>query len=262
VATAVVSVLAAGTPSRAVEANVATGPRAGGYRVDPPSPPETELISYPDFTAVDALSINGTATIARGAAPARRPVLRLTNGGFRQAGSAWSTTQIDSHRSFTTTFDVSLHYGSRGADGFAFVLQTAGPRALGGSGGGLGYRGRTPSVAVEFDIFRNPDDPDGNHVAVVKNGHPEAHLAAAAAPFRLFRTPFRAIVSYDASSHTLNVWVRPLSGTATASPLIRQSIDIGAVLGADSAYVGFTGSTGDLTAVQDILSWSVSAPAA
>jgi hypothetical protein len=217
-----------------------------------------DLISYPNFADATGLSLNGTAVIAKDSA--RRRVLRLTNGGFRQAGSAWSMTQVDPNKSFTTTFDVYLHHGTRPADGFAFVLQTdgTGDRALGGSGGGLGYRGRMPSVAVEFDIFRNPGDPDANHVAVVRDGHPESPMSEATVPFTMFRTPFRATIGYDAAAHTLSVWTWRLGGTPIKAPLVTQAVDLRAVLGADATYVGFTGSTGDLTAVQDIVNWRLS----
>jgi hypothetical protein len=77
----------------------------------------------------------------------------------------------------------------------------------------------------------------------------------------MFRTPFRATVSYTAPSHTLNVWVNKLSAPAVGAPLISKVIDLGAVLGTDATYVGFTAATGDLTAQQDILSWSLTLPA-
>jgi hypothetical protein len=36
------------------------------------------------------------------------------------------------------------------------------------------------------------------------------------------------------------------------------TIDIPGTLGADTAYVGFTGGTGGYTAIQDILTWTYS----
>jgi Legume lectin domain len=223
---------------------------------DPPPPAGKAVVDYPNFANAGTLARNGTAAIARSGA-ARTKVLRLTNGGYRQAGSAWAPTAIDPHQSFTTTFEVSLHGHGPGADGFAFVLQNNGVRALGGTGGGLGYRGRTPSVEVEFDIFRNLGDPDGNHVAVMANGHPEQHLVSAPAPFPMFGTPFAATVAYDAPSTTLSVWVHPIGAPATGSPLLSRVINLGTVLGSTASYAGFTAGTGDISAVQDILSWQL-----
>jgi hypothetical protein len=238
VTTAAVSIVAAALPAVAA-------PRATTSPGD--------LISYSNFADASGLSLNGTAVIVKDSA--NRRVLRLTNGGFRQAGSAWSMTRVDPRGSFTTTFDVYLHRGTRPADGFAFVLQPGGDRALGGSGGGLGYRGRTPSVAVEFDIFRNASEQDGNHVAVTTDGHPESPLVEKTAPFTMFRTPFRATVGYDAPTKTLKVWAWPLAGTPTKAPLITQVVDLRAELGADATYAGFTAATGDLVAVQDVWNW-------
>jgi hypothetical protein len=223
---------------------------------DPPAPTGKAVADYPNFGNAGTLERNGTAAIARSGATKTR-VLRLTNGGYRQAGSAWAPTAIDPHRSFTTTFEVSLHGKGPGADGFAFVLQNSGVRALGGSGGGLGYRGRTPSVEVEFDIFRNPGDPDGNHVAVVTNGHPEKHLVSAPVPFPMFGTPFAATVAYDAPTTTLSVWVHPIGAPAAGAPLLNRVINLGTVLGSTASYAGFTAGTGDISAVQDILSWQL-----
>jgi hypothetical protein len=192
------------------------------------------------------LSLNGTATVM----PGHR--IRLTNGGFSQTGSAWSTNQIDVTRSFQTTFRAFLHGPDLGADGVAFVVQAEGPRALGGRGGGLGYRGINPSVAVELDTFHNAPDPAGDHVGIVLRGNPDIHLATAspAKPLLGRRTTVR--VAYNARAHTLRVDV---DGT----PALNQAVDVAGELGTGTAWIGFTGATGDLTSDQDILSWTVAA---
>ena len=48
-------------------------------------------------------------------------------------------------------------FGIGGGDGFAFVIQGAGPDALGDRGGDLGYGGIPDSVAVEFDMYDNKE---------------------------------------------------------------------------------------------------------
>ena len=50
--------------------------------------------------------------------------------------------------------------------------------AEGFEGGGLGFVGVHPAVAVELDTYKNPTDPDANHVGVLVSGSPQAHLAA------------------------------------------------------------------------------------
>src|SRR4051812_6736375 len=57
------------------------------------------------------LSLNGTAM----ALPGGR--LRVTGGGFQQAGSAWSADQVDVSQSFGTTFRAFLHGRGSGNHG-------------------------------------------------------------------------------------------------------------------------------------------------
>ena len=61
----------------------------------------------------------------------------------------------------------------RGGDGFALVLHTEGPAALGGAGAGLGYAGLANGIALEFDTWADADvaDPGDNHVAVITRGN-------------------------------------------------------------------------------------------
>jgi hypothetical protein len=209
-----------------------------------PSPAPAAGASH-HFTVGDAgrLSLNGTAMLLSDGR------LRLTGGGFRQAGSAWADDEVDLTKSFGTSFLAFLH-GRDSADGIAFLVQAVGPRALGGWGGGLGYRGIRPSVAVELDDFHNATDPPGDHVGVVLRGNPDYHLATAAPAVPLFGRPVDVQVSYDAPSHNLKVYV---GGAA----LLDQTVDLAGQLGGDRAWLGFTGATGDATSYQDVLVWSV-----
>ncbi len=68
--------------------------------------------------------------------------------------------------------DVYTHCKSRGADGFAFVVQNQSPWALGEVGMGLGYQGIVNSLAVEFDTTFNYEliEPFENHVSIHSRG--------------------------------------------------------------------------------------------
>jgi hypothetical protein len=220
------------------------------------------LIDHPTFADADSLSLNGTADVVTSAGEKRQRILRLTDGSFRQAGSAWSTEKVDITGSFESTFKVWLHHGTPGADGIAFLVQSDGPRALGGWGGGLGYRGIRNSVAVEFDTYQNTTDPSSNHLAVVLAGNPDRHAATAESGVPLYGRPFSARVSYDAPAHDLKVYVKSLRAGATEQLMLDQTVDLGASVGAGQAWLGFTGSTGYVTSKQDIYSWTVVAPGA
>lgn len=184
---------------------------------------------YPTFDGVDTLHLNGSAAVVE-AGPGHRAVLRLA-GGPRERGSAWDHERIDVSRSFGTTFYAMLDRRS-GAHGIAFVLQTSGPRKL-------GHRGR--SVAVTFDDATN-------EVGLVPGG---GRPVSASIP--LTGSPFAARVTYDAATRKLRAYVG--APDAEEQLVVDQTVDLPARLGANLAWAGFTGETGDTAATQDIISW-------
>jgi hypothetical protein len=217
------------------------------------------LIEYDTFKgASTTLDRNGSADLiwSSGSKVDQR-ILRLTAGGFRQVGSAWSTTKLDVGKSFESTFKVYLHHGKPGADGIAFVVQSQSARALGGWGGGLGFRGIKPSVAVEFDTWQNTNDPSSNHLAVVLGGNPDHQAGSAEAGIPLYGKPFAARVVYDADESNLKVYIRSLSAGAEEQLALEQEVNLGDELEDSDAWVGFTAGTGTALSKQDIYSWSV-----
>jgi hypothetical protein len=109
-------------------------------------------MSYPDFSSIAGLSLNGNAAQAGSA-------LRLVPAAELQAGSAWSQTTIDTTQSFESTFRADMHDGSAPpADGMTFAIQSEGPTALGDNGGEHGYgrmfsTGIAPSVALDISVY-------------------------------------------------------------------------------------------------------------
>lgn len=103
----------------------------------------------------------------------------LTQDLKDQAGSIWYEEKIDLTRDFNVNFDFFLGCKDQsGADGMAFVLQPI-STAIGVPGGGLGYQNISPSLAVEFDTWRNPNfnDVGFDHIALMRNGN-NNHLSA------------------------------------------------------------------------------------
>lgn len=224
----------------------------------PPPPPPLSL-NFPSFSDASALHLNGSARVLDGR-------LALTTG-LQQAGSAWSKSTLDTSRSFTVSFRAVV---SQPTDGLAFVVQAEGPAALGALGGAIGYGGTgdqpiRPSVAVEIDTWDNsPDgyDPAGHqHLAVTHNGDPTRHLIWADPGFDMRNNqPFSVWITYNAGTRALSVYAS--QGTSRpAQPLFVHTIDLRGHLGADRAYIGFTGGTGltNLTESREsVLSWSAS----
>ena len=80
------------------------------------------------FLSGTGLSINGGASLSGTS-------LRLTNGGLKQASSAFITSPVNI-QSFATDFNFLLTNAT--ADGFTFTIQNMGPTAVGFDGGALG----------------------------------------------------------------------------------------------------------------------------
>jgi Legume lectin domain len=207
--------------------------------------------NYPDFSSVTGLQLNGSAAQVGN-------VLRLTPPTNWTAGSAFYNTAIDTSQSFHTHFQFWLHDGSSPpADGVSFIIQSdpRGPSAVQPGGAGyIGYVGIVPSLAVEFDIFNNSFESDGNHVAIIKNGDYNNNIALTDPPFTLFGTPTNAWIDYDAATKSLQVFVANGS-TKPSTPLLSYTTDLAVDVGSAQAYVGMTGGTGGANATQDILNW-------
>jgi fibronectin type 3 domain-containing protein len=202
------------------------------------------------------LALNGSATI-------NGTVLRLTDGRKIEAGSAFSTSRVDIGN-FTTQFSFRLTNAT--ADGFTFTLQGAGANALGLAGGGLGYGpaqglsgGIPSSVGVKFDLANNQGEGTDSTGLYTNGAAPtnagSIDLSKTAINFHSGHT-FNVVLSYDGT--TLKVTITDASTQASVTEL--YVVDIPTIVGGPTAFVGFTGGTGALTATQDILNWTYTHP--
>ena len=189
--------------------------------------------------------------------------LQLTDGGANEARSAYFNTPVNVEK-FTSDFQFQLVNAQ--ADGFAFVLQNAGPQAIGSLGGGLGY-GIDPftgvgtsigqSVALKFDLFDNSGE-GGNSIGVFTGGasptQPSVDLTPTGINLHSGDT-FAVHLTYDGT--TLGATITDMNNQAltyTAS----FPVNIPQAVGGNYAYVGFTSGTGGLSATQNILSLTFS----
>jgi serine/threonine-protein kinase len=220
----------------------------------PPSAPRLDFVQ--GFSNASRLTLNGSASVVD-------TRLRLTDGKTNEAGSAFSSGRWRVTR-FAAEFTFQLSKAE--ADGFTFTIQGIGPTALGASGGGLGY-GPDPndsslparigkSVALKFDLYDNKGE-GSNSTGLFINGAapavPAIDLAGTGIDLHSGHR-FHATLLYDAG--LLHVTILDLETQASASQEYR--IDIPGTVGGTSAYVGFTGGTGGLTATQDVLLWQFS----
>lgn len=172
---------------------------------------------------------------------------RLTPASNGQNGSVWNVNLFDLSNPFNFNFDVFLGCNDGGADGIAFVLQPLSVNA-GSSGGGIGYQGINPSLAVELDNYQNSGEPSYDHIALQRNGdvsHTGANNLAGPVPISASSNNVE-----DCAWHTLNIVWDPVSQTLTVyfDGVLRLTYTgdiINNIFGGNpNVYWGFTSATG------------------
>ncbi len=177
--------------------------------------------------------------------------LQLTNGGLDEASSAFYATRVNI-QSFTTDFTFQL--SNPAADGVTFTIQNVGPTALGGGGGYLGYGLIPKSVAIKFDLYNN-DGEGSNSTGLYLNGAaptvPAINLTGTG--ISLHSGDFMdAHITYNGTDLTMSL----TDAVTLASWSTSWPINIPAIVGGDTAYVGFTGGTGGLSSSQKFTYWT------
>ncbi|MFZ5824776.1 MAG: lectin-like domain-containing protein [Bacillota bacterium] len=216
-------------------------------------------ISYPHFQDVSGLNLVGSAAQAL---LAGQDVLRLTNA-TGQAGGAFTANQVDPSGGFSTAFAFRFTNpmgctdsdGVQGADGITFAIVPQN-NAVGAGGGGIGYQGLGSSVAVEFDTWNNGGDDghNGNHVGVNLNGSMSSVARTNIGGAMNDGNAWYAWIDYDATTQMLEVRLSQ-SATPPPTPVLSYAVDIPAVVGSSTAYVGFTSGTGCAGNYHDLLFW-------
>jgi hypothetical protein len=168
------------------------------------------------------------------------------------SGGAWGKQPVSLLGSFRVVFTFYLHRSSTKpqADGVAFVIQTDGSSALGDGGGGIGLEG-LHGVASVIQTYEN------NHLGFTLDANPYDAKAAPADLGAAKVVKGREYVSYDAVNHVLAMNGHIVVDGARYQVNDTANVDLASLLGADSAYFGFTASTGANLADQRIASWQL-----
>jgi hypothetical protein len=227
---------------------------------------ETAAIRFDDFASTQTLQLMGDASI-------KDKALRLTGARNNRSGAAWAVEKQTVGSGFDTTFQFKLTKQGglgNGADGFAFVVQNSGTRALGGRGSAGGFAVEDPtysrnkgipwSIAVFFDTFQNEDenDPSDNYVTFRTHGRPAEMRWP---PERLALTLNLPVELKDGRTHTARIRFRPpmlsVYVDGMSKPVLEAAVDFSIVTDRQgAAWVGFTASTGGGYENHDILNWS------
>ena len=202
------------------------------------------------FSSTTGLQLNGSAVASNDTR------LQLTDGGLWEAGSVWWNTPINI-QAFTTTFQFQLSNAQ--GNGFTFAIQNAGATALGGDSAGLGYQDILKSVAVKFNFY-DYNGEGSDSTGIYTNGQAPGLPTVDISPSGIqlgSGDSIQATVSYTGLTLTLKLLDLVTNKTFTYS----QAINIPQVVGANTAYVGFTGGTGGLSSSQKLISWTYSTQA-
>jgi hypothetical protein len=108
-----------------------------------------DTLSQCDFSDASNIVFNGSASQVG-------DMLQLTTGNPDEDGSAYYATAIPwtAATSFHTAFQFQIITSDTEAEGLSFIIQDAGPTAVGSLVHGLGYDGITPKEQMEVDTSR------------------------------------------------------------------------------------------------------------
>ena len=201
------------------------------------------------FTSTTGLTLNGNAVNTNDTK------LALTTGVTAQKGSIFWGQPVGV-QSFTTDFTFQITNPQ--ADGMTFTIQNVGKTALGGGYSGLGYSGIGKSVAIKFDLYNNSGEGTDSTGVFVNGATPTVPaLDMTSSGVSLHSgDPMLAHVTYDGTTLIMNLSDQVTHKAYTLS----KAINIPQMVGASTAYVGFTGGTGGLSSTQKLLNWTYTTP--
>ena len=185
--------------------------------------------------------------------------IRLTDGGTGENSSFWYPLKVNV-QSFVQDFSFQLT--NPVGDGFAFVIQNVGTSQLGQGGAGLGYGAASPggsggiprSIAVKFDLFNNfgeGNDSTGLYLNGASPTIPAVDMTGSGVDLHS-GDEFKVHMTYDGATLTMTI-----SDSVTHQSFSTSwTVNIPSTVGGSFAYIGFTGASGGVGAVQDIVNWT------
>jgi hypothetical protein len=193
-------------------------------------------------------SLRSGATIANN-------VLTLTDGGTSQVRAAWFAS-----KQFIGAFSNSWIYqdvSTAGADGATFTIHNdaRGTAAIGGNGSNLGINTITPSFSFCLNLFNS----NTRGFCWATNGVRGAPPYTTTSPVEISSgNPIQVTLVY--ANGLVTATLTDLTTATTFNTSLH--VDIPALVGGNSAYIGFTGSDGATTSNQQISNFiQVSLPA-
>jgi hypothetical protein len=205
------------------------------------------------FGSGSGMQVNGKAKFVSG-------TLELTDGNTSEAGSGFFGNKVAVGK-FNTTFTLQLNKGK--ANGMTFVIQNdaLGNKALGPANSALGYSygpTQTPnikkSIAVKFDLWTTVGSGHDSTGLYTNAAHPTTPALDMTSSGVNLASGDLLVVTMTYNGTALSMTIK--DKTTNASYSHSWTVNIPSIVGASTAYVGFTGSTGGLTAVQQVTNWT------
>lgn len=243
-----------------------------------PAASADEQFVFNGFTGAN-LSMDGMARVTPNG------LLQLTNATSQLKGHAFFPTPLQFHRapnstamqSFSTAFVIGIigAYEDLSSHGMAFIIAKSRNLTSALPGQFLGLVGSANNgnatnhlFAVEFDTILNSEfnDMSGNHVGIDVNGLNSVDADNAGyyddgtGAFKnmslVNRKPMQVWVDFDGQAMQVNVTMAPLEVVARPKkPLLSTKVNLSSVID-DTAYVGFSSSSGILFCRHYVLGWS------
>jgi hypothetical protein len=244
---------------------------SAAYTISAPAPPPVTgtVINYPaGFPGSSSALWVGNGAFYSGSS------IELTNSSFAIANNAWYTTPVNV-QAFETTFTWIASCPAKPAacgDGMGFmIISTSNPSSArynytGAPGSQLSWSrcaAACPSlnsILVKFDMWNNATGTDGANLTGFYSGgvnpqppQPEYDMSPSGIQMQSGHLMMATL------TYTGTVLMETVTDTVTgATYRTSYSANIPALVGGNTAYVGFGGSTGGAIVTQKIQSWTYS----
>ena len=222
-----------------------------GSGMTPSAVASQSYIIQPGVSFPDGFSLAQSLMTFNGSTDLDDSRLQLTNGLPSEAGSAFVTSPLNI-QAFTTDFLIEL--SNPGADGITFAIQGDSPTALGGDSASLGYAPMPNSLAIKFDFYNDAGEgPDSTGVYINGASPTIPALNLSNSPINLSTGDSMNVqINYDGTNLAMTITDTVTLGTWSG---VWQE-NIPQIVGGNTAYIGFTGSSQVLSASQKILTWT------
>jgi hypothetical protein len=193
------------------------------------------------LSAASDWTINSNSALGGLAGILNNGTLTLTDNGEQEAVSAYWDTPVNI-QNFVASWTYVQSGDGGNSRGYTFTLQNSGLTALGGTGVNLGYSGIQDSVSVQFNTF-----PPVGLALGIDGSIPQSPGGTGSITVPT-EDPLSFTVVY--SGNVLSV---DLVDTITADSFTTNyTVNVPATVLSNTAFVGFTGSDGYATSIQQV----------